>query len=292
MITTTIWGGLGNQMFMYAAAKAMALRNHTQYAFNLKQGFIDDKLFNRHLELTNFNLTLPTAKVSTFDIPFGKGFRYISRKLGFNILKPWMEFIRESDHPDPRDIVNNSTKHAYLQGYWGSEKYFLDIKDIIKRDFTIREELLGKHIFDELDHMRSLGNNLVMLGVRRYQECAKSSYIPKDGLNADEAYYRKALDYIASKVEHPVFVVFSQAQEWVKQNIDDGRYPFYYAKPKTGDLSAVEDFYLMKQCNHFIISNSTYYWWAAWLSKTDSNIVVCPRYSNDKLLCSGWTQIK
>lgn len=208
MITTTIWGGLGNQMFMYAMARATSLRNNVEMRLNLEQGFKDDKKFNRHLELTHFKMSLPTAGIATFDITFGKLIRKISRWLGFNILRPKMKFMKENGEPEK--WVAASIKDAYLQGFWASEKYFKDYEDVIKKDFTIKEDELGSEIFEELEYIKKLGKNIVMIGVRRYQECKKAEWMPKDALTADGAYYNRAMHYMAEQLENPVFVVFSQ----------------------------------------------------------------------------------
>lgn len=291
MITTTIQGGLGNQMFMYAAARAMSLRNGTRLALNLKQGFKDDYKFNRHLELCNFNIELPQSHLSTFDVPFGKYFRWISRRIGYNILYPGMKFVIEDLKQNPEKYTNNKSKNQYLHGYWGAEAYFKDYADVIKKDFTIKDEVISDEIKEELSYIHNLGENIVMLGVRRYQECKDPSYIPPGGLAADEDYYESAIKYIASKVTDPVFVVFSQAQEWVKENVDKGSYTFYYTKPKNEVLGAIEDLYLMTHCKHYIISNSTFYWWGAYLSKNINKIVVCPPFNTPYTRCKGWVEI-
>lgn len=289
MITTTIWGGLGNQMFMYAMARATSLRNNVEMGLNLSQGFKDDKKFRRHLELTHFRMDLPTAGIATFDIPFGKTIRKISRWFGFNILRPKMRFMREKGSPE--EWTEASIKDAYLQGFWTSEKYFKDYEKVIKKDFTIKEEELTPEILEELNHIKSLGQNIVMIGVRRYQECKKAEWMPKDALTADEVYYERAMDYMAKNLVSPVFVVFSQCQDWVKKNVDNGKYNVYYAKSKTGMNSAVEDLWLMTHCNHYIISHSTYYWWAAWLSKNAKAMVICPKSYNKDSICEGWIQM-
>ena len=286
MISTTIQGGLGNQMFMYAAARAMSLRNGTRLALNIKQGFEDDHKFHRHLELDHFNLELPEGRLSTFDVPFGKVFRWISRRLGFNVLYPCMKFIIEDAKQSPLVYTKLKNKNLYLQGYWGSELYFEDYTDIIKKDFTIKNGIIKDEIFKELADIRQLGDDLVMLGVRRYQECKDPSYIPPGGLAADDNYYQEAINYIASKVDNPIFIVFSQAQDWVREHVDNGKFKFYYVKPKIDNLGPIEDLFLMINCN------SSYYWWGAYLSNSVNKIVVCPQFNSPHCKCKGWIEIK
>lgn len=286
MIATTLYGGLGNQMFLYAAVRAAALRNETAMAFNLKQGFIDDVLFQRRLELHHFQLDLPQNAINSFDIPCGKYIRYISRRLRFNILNPRMKFIIETKMPQGWRC---ESKNAYLEGYWGKEFYFSDYAETIRRDFTIKKEYVTTEVRKELDKIISSGSTLVFIGVRRYQECAKITDIPKGGLGEGVDYYKRAINHIKNNVKNPVFWVFSQDQQWFKDNIDDGCVRINYAQPKVGPSSAIEDMYLMTQCSHAIISYSTYYWWAAWLINNRDKIVICPpSYKNNGGVCNGW----
>lgn len=287
MITTTIRGGLGNQMFMYAAVRAMAMRNSTTMAFNLNLGFEDDKkLFQRELELTHFNLSLPESRLSTMDVPFAHYFVAISRRLGFNLLKPSMRFLCEKKGVD---IRNSSVKDAYIEGFWGKEYYFSDYEDVIRNDFTIKQGHYSSDAVEELKMMRALSDNLVMVGVRRYQECTMSNQVPPGAEKADADYFRRTMKLASQSINDPVFCIFSQDQKWFKENVDDGSYRIYYVKEKKGPLSTIDDMYLMTHCDHYIISYSTYYWWAAWLGANPDKKVYC--LDIDNYGCAGWIKI-
>lgn len=290
MITTTLFGGLGNQMFIYSIVRALSLKNNVPMAFNITQGFKDDKLFYRSLELNKFKLNLPESKIETFNIPFGKKIRSISRKLSFNILNPSYKFIIEdSPRHFQRELMTQSLKNVYLEGYWQSPYYFSDYEDIIKKDFAINVEL-SQDIKDELAIMKGLGDNIVMIGVRRYQECASNSMIPGGKLTQTD-YYLKAMEIIQSKINNPVFVVFTQDIEWARNNFPS-KYNIYYVKQKTGENSAIEDLYLMQNCSHHIISNSSFYWWGAWLGINPNKIVITPdNFINADSICNNWIKL-
>lgn len=283
MIAATLYGGLGNQMFIYAVVRATALRNCTTMAFNLNQGFKDDKLFHRSLELEHFHLQLPEDSISTFDVPLGKYIRYASRIIGFNLLKPSMRFLEERS-VKLDDILK--AKNAFIEGYFANDVYFADHADIIRRDFTVKKQFITKNIKEELEQIKKYGRPIVMIGVRRYQECKTKSNIPQGGATETPSYFKNAMRHVSESVKNPIFWVFSQQQEWFKDNVDDGTYDVVYAKTKEGEHSAIEDFYLMEQCDHYIITRSTYYWWAAWLSSNKGKIVICPR--SYKSLSEGW----
>lgn len=286
MIAATLYGGLGNQMFIYAMVRAASLRNNTSMAFNLKQGFKDDIQFHRFLELNHFQLELPQSPIATFDIPVGKYIRLVSRKLGFNLLNPSMRFIQESKVKRD-DIIQ--ARNAFLEGYFAHEKYFADQADVIRRDFTVKEKYVTQPVKDELASIKRHHRPIVMIGIRRYQECASSSAIPKGGAAETPAYFKTAMKKIAEETGNPIFWVFSQQQEWFRENVDDGTYEVVYAQPKKGTDSAIEDFYLMTQCDHFIITKSTYYWWPAWLSAKPHKMVFCP--TTLKIGCENWVYL-
>jgi len=86
-------------------------------------------------------------------------------------------------------------------------------------------------------------------------------------------YYRRAIDVIKKKVESPTFFVFSNDIEWVRENISIPGYDVFY---ESGNNPVWETFRLMYSCKHFIISNSTFHWWAQYCSRNTNKVVVCP----------------
>lgn len=283
MITSSLFGGLGNQMFIYAMVKAMALRNNTNFAFNQKYGFEKDDLYKRKLALLDFNLKLPSSSVQVYDYPGGRYIRKISRGLGFNLLNPKCTFIKESrPFRFHEELLYLRNKNVYLEGYWQSEKYFKDFTDIIKKDFQIKKNF-SSDVYEELDQIRELGDRAVMLGVRRYQESLSA---PGGVLN--EAYYNKAMEIIASKITSPVFFVFSQDKVWVQKHLSS-KYELIYIHTKEGDDRAIDDLFLMENFKYYIISNSSFYWWGAWLSNSDTKLVIAPdNFINPDSVCSNW----
>ena len=273
MIATTIWGGLGNQMFVYAMARAMSLRNQTEMTFNLHHGFDTDYQFHRNLELGNLNVKWgKTNKLATFDYKGASPIRFISRNIGRNVLSPGYKFYREEEPAHfQKELVCERHKNVYLEGYWQSEKYFSDFKDYIRHDFEIITPI-RETVKDELSDMLRETENLVFIGIRRYQECKTT----RPGMVLEEDYYNKAIKIMESKVANPKFVVFTQQPEWAKAHIV-AKSPVIYASPKEGDLSTIEDLFLMRHCRHAIISNSSFYWWGAWLIDYNDRVVICPQ---------------
>lgn len=289
MITTTLRGGLGNQMFIYAMVRAMAIRNHTSMAFNLHNGFDNDFQFQRKLELQNLNVKIGgNAPLAVFDYKGARYIQYLSKKIGKNILLPYYDIIHEKTPMHfQSELVEKHIINAYLEGYWQSEKYFQDIKDQIRDDFKIIRPM-PEYVIAELNEARQDNQPLVFIGVRRYQECTQLR--PHMVLEAD--YYNKAIEYIEDKIPNVKFIVFSQQPEWAQQNLK-AKNRIIFTRRKTGSFATIEDLYLMTHCDHAIISNSSFYWWGAWLQNASNNhLVIAPNnFINKDSVCEDWIVI-
>ena len=290
MISTVLFGGLGNQMFVYASSRAMALRLKTDLAMNIKQGFVDDVLYHRHYELDAFNVQFKQGGVTTFDIPFAKLFRKISRIIGLNILSPSYKFYKErrdSSGIDPR-LFQINQKNVFLEGYWINPRYFEDYKEIIRKEFTLKNPIAPHVLSEEQEIFAESEFMPVSIGVRRYQECTES--IKNTMVKTDDDYYIKAMNKVAAEVNNPVFWVFSQDQQWFKENVESKvNYKVRYIKQE--NKGAIDDLYLMTRFQYHIISNSTFYWWGAWLAK--SNLVCLPEsYRTIKSSSSKWQVVE
>lgn len=287
MIATILQGGLGNQMFMYAMVRAMAWRNNTMSVFNKNYGFEHDYTFRRKLELQCLNVCLDEKPIYTFDYSLGRYTQHISKILNRNVLVPNCLYVKEVEPLHfQEELISKEWKNVFLEGYWQSERYFFDYKDRIRKEFVIKMPLEEDVKYELRDFSRD-NENLVLVGIRRYQECNNL----QAGVLLDEDYYNKAINIIESKIENPKYIVFSQQQEWAKEHFKT-KNPICFVKPKEGEFNSIKDLYLMIHCKHAIISNSSYYWWGAWLSKTNDGIVIAPsNFLNKDTVCEKWLKI-
>ena len=138
MIATTLSGGIGNQLFMYATAKAMALRSKTELVINNTSDFTKDKVYHRNYELGVFNISIKKNRLLTFDYPGGDIIKKISRKTGRNILCPAYIYYYDiyNNHKYNPDLLNIKNSCVYLEGYWHSELYFKDYEKEIREDLS------------------------------------------------------------------------------------------------------------------------------------------------------------
>lgn len=287
MVATTLAGGLGNQLFMYAAARAMSIRLGTGLVLNTKQGFLDDWQFHRNYELQEFNIPYKESRFLTFDYRGGNRIMNLSRKYGRNFLFPSQVFLRDNTKNKGIDerFFEQKGKSVYLEGYWPSEIYFANQKQFIRNDLKWdnlrKSELLSS---EEHDVMTTIDKCPVCLGIRRYQECKSTPSIRV----CEAGFYLKSIDLIARKLpKPPLFYIFTQDIEWTLENIcRQCNYEFKFIQEKR----AIEDLYLMSIFRYHIISNSTFYWWGAWLADGDL-VVSSNNFTNRYTNLSSWISI-
>lgn len=301
MIIVRLNGGLGNQMFQYAAARRLAHKHNTILkldiipliqsgyraydlgCFNIQSnfaGFVDifriypieglRRMASKTLGKRFYNLFLnrlikdKKRHLMQRYYNYDPALRKIPRLMVDKILS--QRFF----HFDPE--VLEAPDNAYMMGSWISEKYFKDIEDIIRKEFTFRFPQTGKNkeIADII-----LNSESVSLHIRRRDYVTdpvnRELY---SGCNAD--YYNRCVTYVADKLKSPHFFIFSDDISWCKQNLKI-LFPMTFVD-HNNDATNYEDLRLMSQCKHNIIANSSFSWWGAWLNMNSEKIVCAPKH--------------
>lgn len=263
MIISHIIGGLGNQMFQYAAARCVAEKHHVPLKLDISD-FSDYNL--RTFALSNLNTSFSIAspvEISTLKPAgsFEKAWQYLKPKHKRTYHRErHFEFDKSFFHIGP---------DTYLKGNFQSARYFEPIAALIRKEFTIDEKLTAhlKEYAMGLSHEPS-----VSIHIRRgdYQNKAVQDY---HGI-LTTTYYQHALTKLRQEKGPVKCYFFSDDIEWVKQNIivDDAT---YVSGTITGNQ--FEDLYLMSHCQHNIIANSSFSWWAAWLNANPDKSVIAPQ---------------
>ena len=166
---------------------------------------------------------------------------------------------------------NKINGKAYLQGFWQTEKYFIEFEDQIRKDFAFKSPLNEKN--SQLVKQISETNS-VSIHLRRGNYVSDPSTSVVHG-TCDLEYYRNAAKLVAEKIGDPVFYIFSDDPEWVKENLIVD-FPSVYVNHNSGK-EGYNDMRLMSHCKHNIIANSTFSWWGAWLNENREKIVVAPK---------------
>lgn len=269
-VITRLNGGLGNQLFQYAAGRALAERLGVSLKVDISEF---ETYLLRRFELDQFATSAGIAtpeELAGFVINPSRFQRYYSRfaiSLGLGLNN-----IAFRENKFGYDNAFEKIRHpTYLNGYWQSEKYFKSAEDKLRRELCLADRLgeASQKILDQI-----LQCQAVSLHIRRGDYITNSSAAAVHGVCPLDYYY-SAIRQIATLVQNPCFFVFSDDPQWAKDNLKIS-YPIQFVEANGPDR-AVEDMWLMKSCKHHIIANSSFSWWAAWLNERLDNIVIAPR---------------
>jgi Glycosyl transferase family 11 len=266
MIIANIYGGLGNQLFQYAAGRQLAERNHTTLKLDI-ENFKKDK--RREYLLNHF--AIKKSFCTSLDKTLIKGKNRI-KKLR-NKDEEVTIYVEKSLAFDEK--VTELGNNVYLDGYFGNEKYFISIERIIRDEFRVTDT---PDSINEKYLQKIRSTNSVALHVRR------GDYVSNKETNAihgvcSVAYYKEAILQIAMKTSSPHFFIFSDDIPWVKENLVVNEFPVEYID-HNNDIP-YEDIRLMYSCKHAIIANSSFSWWGAWLNDNAGKIIIAPEKWNN-----------
>jgi hypothetical protein len=268
-IVVRLQGGLGNQLFQYAAGFALAERLGLSLALDVNS-FPD--INNRLYALGYFNISAQIIKKRTVYIRLNRALAHLNRSLVDNnagnhyILK---KFNEKFFHYDPEFLEIKSA--VYLEGYWQTYKYFTDYRDALLEELTFSAKPMGLNA----DLLATICNSeSVAIHIRRGDYALDPTTNSYHGVCSID-YYKAAINRICESTDAPNFYLFSDDPEWVKNNflnICTG-----IVVENNGVDGAHEDLHLMAACKHFIIANSSFSWWGAWLSTRKGKIVIAPQ---------------
>jgi len=248
------YGRLGNQMFQYATLKSLSLRKNYNLFLPLTENNKLAQSFNIRCHLFNDSRALQQIS-STFK---EKQFNY---------------------DPDVFQVKDGTD----FEGYFQTEKYFKEIKYILQREFVPRNESVTKKAKEVIDNIKKEndGKEIVAFHIRRGDNVpSQKNFSTQEGaqfLTNKEDFHpllsKEFIEQAPKNFNNCVYIVFSDTQEdmkWCKENVKIEKAYFL------GGNSDLFDFELMKYCDHNIISNSSFSWWAAWLNDNEQKTVVAP----------------
>jgi hypothetical protein len=292
-----ICGGLGNQMFQYAFAKSISVRYNIPFIMDCQ--YFEAKDIPQFLEfkLDVFDIDLHIAnglELRRFRDPFFISF--INKIARFYNLPNFLKSNNINEVRFNNSIVNDTFNfdNCYLTGYWQSENYFKSIEQFITNDFEFKTPLDNKNIqFKKIMEM----TNSISIHIRRGDYISNASASKNHGTCSIE-YYRSAINLINIEVDNPIFFIFSDDFDWIKQN-DFGISNYHLIDWNRGEKSYC-DMRMMSYCSHNIIANSTFSWWGAWLNRNPDKIVISPRKwfadvrrkdDSNKIIPNNWRKI-
>lgn len=280
MIVIRLRGGLGNQMFQYALGVALAKRLDTELKIDLtsllkrKKETDDTVVRNFQLHIFNINASylIKPQTINTL------------RKLRLNVIVQLLKgvklfgvkTIKEQRFNFNKAIIENPIDNALYNGYWQSEYYFKDVAETVRAQFKFKHKLCSKasKLLDTIQQ-----TNSVCVHIRR------GDYATAKGFNlSDLSYFETAANVIAKNVHNPYFFIFSDEPKWCLKHVKL-KHPSTVIDYNTKAIRFKQDLELMSKCNHFIMSASSFSWWAVWLRNNNEGIVIAPKdwfINNDK----------
>lgn len=291
MIIVRLQGGLGNQMFQHALGRRLALKHNTSLYYDdlLMQTKIDAPSHtHRDFELNIFkNLEKPAsqdlvekirnAPPSVFD------------RLYYKIRRRYLPYYRRSWIYEKEwfgfdENILNTPNNCYLDGYWQHTKYFDAIDAQLRSDFIFPD--LDPDNLAKAEEIKN--SNSVSLHIRLGDYVRNQWAEQIHGNICGIEYYKKAIEILSSKIENPIFYLFSDEPE-VASEILGSQFNYKIINANTGKDSW-KDMHLMSLCKHNIIANSSFSWWAGWLNRNPGKIVIRPKkWVNEEKNTSGLT---
>lgn len=265
---------LGNQMSQYAAVLGLAYKNNYKFAIPYQNQYKSGTMFNLDPNVQSW------IKVN-FRVPEG-----------FNITAP--NLVEE----DEVNITNNYEEpigfdptffnlpdDTNLHGYFQCEKYWSHIQDVIRKEFTFKDEFRNE-AQSQIVQIRNNNTPLVSVHIRRGDYVGNQNRHPLQTLE----YYQTALNVFDD--DDYTFLIFSDDLNWCKKYFGDSERIVYI----DGNIDFV-DMCMMSLCDHNIIANSTFSWWGAWLNANPNKKVIAPsnwlgpeikHLQTNDLYCTNW----
>jgi hypothetical protein len=262
-------GGLGNQLFCYAAARRLALVNNAELAIDDVTGFTRDNRYARQYMLDHFHIPVRKATPAERLEPLERYRRGIMKKLARK--KPFGErsyLEQEGRDFDKRLLTLKPKGTIYLDGLWQSENYFKDIEQTIREDLQIipPTDSLNQGMAEKICNSQA-----VALHVRWFDTSASETT-----RNLSAEYYQAAITLIEERIETAHYFIFSDDPKAARSMISLPQEQITVVSHNQSNENAYSDLWLMVLCRYFITANSTFSWWGAWLSNHAEKMVVTP----------------
>ncbi len=277
-VIAVIKGGLGNQMFCFAAGRALALRTGRELLLDTRTGFRRDG-YGRAYRLDRFPVTAREAPPA---LRLGDDFRSprhkLARALSRILPRNHRAYLAEDRNAGPEQLtaLAPTRRHIHLNGYWQNEACFADHAETIRRELTPPEPTDPAN--------RSLAGRIASEPNPAFLHVRRIRYSPR----LDAGYYRSAIDRLRSALDAPRFFLFGDDLDWARDQL--GLAPGESEPVAHNADDELADLFLMSRCRHAIAANSSFSWWGAWLvKKTPDSRILFPATPGWQMVpAPGW----
>lgn len=292
MIVVSACAGLANQMFQYAFY--LSLKERYPHALWDQSNYIPNK--KATCETVRIQDVFPNVKPDImpeghFRMAYWKRRWTPLKRLSGPLTGQW--YLLQRDFMYHEDEFDRVHKNCIFLGTWQNDKYFKGISGIVRDAYAFPPFRSERNI--KLAEAMSKQNS-VAIHVRKAPDYTKELLFR--GTCPDD-YYSRALEYVRAHVDSPVFYVFADNPEWVKEHFSGFEYTLVDWNPVSGPDNYL-DMQLMTCARYNIISNSTYSWWGAWLNPNPGKFVIAPAvwfnpdmpfYNPNEVVPEGWIKL-
>ena len=278
MLIARITGGIGNQLFQYAFVRSLSIKLNQKFKLDLSwyrdyHKFEEESNPNaatkRTYLLDKFNIKNNLLNPLYLSISYRlNNYSFLNKVKKYPILNHFTySTITESEF-DINKVQN--LKNVYLSGFWQKNDLFEKYSNLIGEEFTLKNKL---SVENELFLNKIEQSTSIAIHIRRGDLLSRPAAVAEQPYST-EKYYFGSINIMKEKLKNPELFVFSDDIDWVNNN-------FNFDLPTTfidNDGPDYEHFYLMCNCKHQIIANSTFSWWAAWLNNYQEKIIISPKW--------------
>jgi hypothetical protein len=266
MITARLNGGLGNQLFQYAAARAQAERLGVDLQLDITELLAKGikSTTKRDYGLDNFNISARFNFFSRLGSKSGLSWlAFFLSRLSFAWKKQTDSALVEEKLFSYDDRVEKIKNNCELSGYWQNQDYFLAIRGKLLEELLLKKSLSANNL-SLLEKIRS--GNSIAVHIRR------GDYLEYGGKVCGRDYYEQAFALVKEKIISPSYYFFSDDLPWAREAFKHLGAIFVDGNEKSPEADLV----LMSVCKHQIIANSSFSWWGAWLNSNLEKMVIAP----------------
>jgi hypothetical protein len=274
MIIIKLISGLGNQLFQYAVARQLAIKNGDRVKLDISF-YMGQQMRNYGLKYFNINADIATEDdvASVMDVYKCK---FILQKIYCGIEsvlhKHYNRHYKEDGWWRYEPSLYKIKGNVYLEGYWQHYKYFEGLDKQIFDELSLKNasEAERYSVFDAVH----ADDSSVSLHIRRGDYVTDRSAADLMGI-LPLSYYERAIEYICERVYNPSFYIFSDDLEWARTNLKI-KQPTTFVNIEDGKKDYLE-LVLMSRCRHNILANSSFSWWGGFLNQNKAKIVIAPK---------------
>lgn len=292
MIILTLGGGLGNQMFEYAFARALQFQSNQKrillntfhvVKYESNREALHNLCLAPEVKVCNIwekNVYKYLEKIKRRYLVKKKNYTWDDKLLFYNLSVDGIFYNLQVYSYDDYQIP--ITNNIYVYGVYQNPHYWWQYKEVIKQELKVKTPPSNEN----RDMISKISQeNAICVHIRRGDYVTNPRW---KGLNiCGEDYYCKAMEYMSNQVKDGIFYIFTNSHsdiKWIQNEYNFEKYNVFYVDLNNPDY---EELRLMYNCKHFIIANSTFSWWAQFLSDSNDKIVCAPRYWAQGMNCQN-----